>query len=292
MNILDWLIACIPILSFGILPVVATKIGGKPVDQSMGIALGSLVFAIIVFFVRKPELNLHILWIGMLSGVFWAVGSVGQFKGINYLGVSKSMPISNGGQIIGTSLLGVLLGDWVTSTSKIYGFVALALIIAGIVFTSYKESGTGEQPQWKKGILINLISVLGFTLYVGILKYYNISGWQSILPQSFGQVIGIVLISFIFFKSTPFNILSVKNGVGGVIWAVGNIALLLSQAKIGLAVAYPVSQAAIIVSVLGGVFINKEKKTRKEWVSTIIGMVIIVIGLFLIYLSSIFDRNI
>lgn len=106
--------------------------------------------------------------------------------------------------------------------------------------------------QWGKGLLINLVSVIGFTLYVGILKYMKIGGWTSILPQSFGQILGIFLISLIFFKMQPFNKPSLKNGIVGVVWAVGNIALLLSQARIGLAVAYPVSQAAVIVSVLGG----------------------------------------
>lgn len=289
MNITDWLIAGIPILSFGMLPVIATKIGGRAVDQSMGAALGSMVFAVILFLVRRPELNQHIFFVSLFSGFFWAIGSVGQFMGLKYLGVSKSMPLSCAGQIIGTSLLGILLGDWATSTSRIFGFSALALIILGTVFTSYKSSKGGIQPQWKKGILINVVSAIGFSLYVGILKYYNISGWSSILPQSFGQAIGIILISLIFFKSLPFNFLAVKNSVGGVIWGTGNIALLLSQAKLGLAVAYPISQAAIIISVLGGVFINKERKNKKEWISTIIGMVIIVIGLFFIYLSSIYD---
>jgi len=255
----------------------------------MGIGLGSLVFAIIVFVVKRPELTPHIFLIGLLSGIFWAIGSVGQFMGLQYLGVSKSMPISNGGQIIGTSLVGVMLGEWATESSKIFGFSALLLIIVGIVFTSYKDKSTGGQLQWGRGLMINLVSVIGFTLYVGILKYMKIDGWTSILPQSFGQILGIFLISLVFFKMQPFNKPSLKNGVVGVIWAVGNIALLLSQARIGLAVAYPVSQAAVIVSVLGGVFINKEKKSRKEWIFTIIGMVIILIGLYLIYLSSLHD---
>lgn len=178
------------------------------------------------------------------------------------------------------------MGDWATSQSKLYGFCALALIILGIVFTSYKEKNSEGKVQWGKGLLINLVSVIGFSLYVGILKYYKIDGWTSILPQSIGQILAIFLISLIFFKTQPFNKPSVKNGVVGVIWAVGNLALLISQAKIGLSIAYPVSQAAVIVSIFGGVYINKEKKTKKEWIFAGIGMAIILIGLFLIYLSA------
>lgn len=290
MDTLDWLVACIPILSFGILPVAATLIGGRPVEQSMGIAIGGLVFALAVMLFRRPELSPHIFLVSLLSGMCWAVGSVGQFMGMDCLGVARSMPISDGGQIIGTSLLGVLMGEWATSASRGYGFAALALLIAGIVCTSYREGTLGPKPRWKKGLLVNLVSILGFTLYVGILKYYGINGWNSILPQSVGQVLGILLISLLFFRIRPFDKPSFKNSAVGLIWGAGNIALLLSQARLGLAVAYPVSQAAVVVSVLGGVFINKEKKTRKEWVYTLAGMFLILAGLFLIYLSAVHDR--
>lgn len=287
MDILDWLIAFIPILSFGLIPVIGTLIGGKPTEQSMGIALGGFVFSLIVVLLRRPEMTPHIFIIGFLSGVFWSIGSVGQFMGINALGVSRATPMLNGGQIIGTSLLGVMLGDWVSATAKTYGFIALFLIIVGIVFTSYKQQdGTGQKPQWAKGILINLIAVLGFTAYVGILKYYQIDGWSSIFPQSIGQITAIFVIGLIYFKSQSFTKYSLRNSIIGVIWGIGNIALLLSQVSLGLAIAYPVSQAAVIVSVFGGVLINKERKTRKEWLFAGIGIAVICAGLYMIYLSG------
>ncbi len=289
MNAADWFIAFIPIFSFGILPVAATRIGGKPIEQSMGVALGSVVFALVFFLFRKPELTYPVFAVGFLSGICWAAGSLGQFGGIRYLGVSKSIPILNGGQIVATSLLGVLLGDWATAASRIYGFSALLLIIAGIVLTSYKEEKEGEKTAWRKGLWINLMAVSGYTAYIGVLKYFRIDGWSAILPQSFGQVTGVILIGLLFFKSFPLTKLAGKNSIGGLIWAIGNIALLLSQLKLGLAVAYPVSQASIIVAVLGGVFINKEHKNRKEWIAASIGMAIITAGLYLIYLSNVYD---
>lgn len=287
MDILDWLIAFIPILSFGLIPVIGTLIGGKPTEQSMGIALGGFVFSLIVVLLRRPEMTPHIFIVGFLSGVFWSIGSVGQFMGINALGVSRATPMLNGGQIIGTSLLGVMLGDWASTSAKTYGFIALFLIIVGIVFTSYKqEDGTGQKPQWAKGILINLIAVLGFTAYVGILKYYKIDGWSSIFPQSIGQITAIFIIGLLYFKSQSFTKHSFRNSIIGVIWGIGNIALLLSQVSLGLAIAYPVSQAAVIVSVFGGVLINKERKTRKEWIFAGIGIAVICVGLYMIYLSG------
>lgn len=294
MNITDFLIACIPILSWGFVPVIATLIGGKVIEQSFGIAIGSFIFACIIYAIKHPVLNLHIIGIGIVSGLFWTIGSVGQFMGLKYLGVSKSMPISNGTQIIGTSILGVFLGDWSTLNSKIFGFTALALIIVGIIFTSYKEvieNDDAKKINWSKGISVNLLSSLGFTLYVGILKYYNIDSWSSLLPQSVGQLLGINIIAFLYFKVNPYSFNSLKNSVVGVVWAIGNLAILISQMKLGLSVAYPVGQASIIVSVIAGVYFNEERKTKKEWISSIIGMIVIVLGLFFIYLSGVFDKS-
>lgn len=287
MDIIDWLIAFIPVVSFGLIPVIGTLIGGKPTEQSMGIALGGFVFSLIILLLRRPDITLHIFIIGFLSGVFWSIGSVGQFMGINALGVSRATPMLNGGQIIGTSIMGVMLGDWASAGAKTYGFIALFLIIVGIFFTSYKQQNDNKvHTQWTRGIIINLIAVLGFTAYVGILKYYRLDGWSSIFPQSIGQITAIYIIGLLYFKSQSFTKYSLRNSVIGVIWGVGNIALLLSQVSLGLAIAYPVSQAAVIVSVFGGVLINKERKTRKEWISASTGIIIICIGLFMIYLSG------
>lgn len=286
MNLLEWLVAFVPVLSFGLIPVIGTRIGGKPTEQSMGIALGGLLFSLAILLIKRPEITPHIFLVGFLSGACWAVGSVGQFQGIRYLGVARATPMLNGGQIIGTSLVGVALGDWAAGAAKAYGFTALALIIAGIVLTSYKQQNDGEKPQWGKGILINLLAASGFTAYVGILKYYQIGSLSSIFPQSAGQIAALFLFGLLFFRTQSFTRKSLGNGVSGLIWGVGNLALLLSQAKLGLAVAYPVSQAAVVVSVFGGVFINRERKTRREWLMTGIGIAVICTGLYLIYLSG------
>lgn len=286
MNIIDWLRAFIPALSFGLIPVIGTLVGGKPVQQTMGISLGALVFALVVVLIRAPEITSHIFLIGFLSGIFWAIGSVGQFQGITYLGVARATPIMNGGQIIGTSLVGIMLGDWFSGNAKIFGFIALALIILGIIFTSYHEHREAQKVEWGKGLVINIIGVIGFTAYAGLIKYYQIDSWSGILPQSMGQIIATFIIGWLVFKTNSLTKMSLKNSVVGIIWACGNLALLLSQSKLGLATVYPISQAAVIVSIFGGVYINKEHKTKKEWVSVVVGIIVICTGLFMIYQAS------
>lgn len=287
MDWLEWLVAFVPMLSFGLIPVIGTLIGGKPVEQSMGIALGGLLFSLAVLLLSRPQITPHIFLIGFLSGAFWAVGSIGQFAGIRYLGVSRATPMLNGGQIIGTSLVGIALGDWASATARAFGFSALGLIILGIVLTSYKQQRGAERPQWGRGIAVNLVAVLGFTAYVGILKYFAIDSRSSVFPQSIGQIAAIFLFGTLVLKTRTFSRKSLHNGVIGIIWGVGNLALLVSQARLGLSVAYPISQAAVVVSVFGGVFVNREPKTRREWILTTTGIAVIFAGLYLIYLSEI-----
>ncbi|MDR0983376.1 MAG: GRP family sugar transporter [Culturomica sp.] len=281
----DWLIASIPILTFGFIPVIAARVGGKASEQAAGISIGSFVFAFTLMFFRQPNFDTQSLTISFISGVFWVTGSFTQFKSMEYLGVSKSMPISACGQIVGTSLAGVCMGDWSSTISKIYGFSALLFIIIGIIFTSYKEVND-KKLNWKKGIIYNIISSVGFTAYISILRAYGISGWDSILPQSIGQIAGICIISLLLFRSLPFSRSAIKNSVTGLSWGVGNISLMIAQASLGLAVAYPVSQASVIISIIGGVLINHESKNLKEWLSATLGMLFIVFGLILIYMST------
>ncbi|WP_418991102.1 GRP family sugar transporter [Alistipes sp.] len=283
----EWLVALVPMLSFGLIPVIGTLIGGKPVEQSMGIALGGLLFSLAVVLVARPEITPRIFVVGFISGACWAVGSIGQFAGIRRLGVARATPMLNGGQIIGTALVGMALGDWASQAAREYGLSALGLIIAGILCTSYTQRSNSQKPQWAKGIAINLVAAAGFTAYVGILKYYHIASRSAVLPQSLGQIAAIFLYGTFLMKTRTFSGKTLRNGTIGIIWGVGNLALLVSGARLGLAVAYPVSQAAALVSVVGGVIINRETKTRREWVVTALGFAAILGGLYLLYLSEI-----
>lgn len=46
------------------------------------------------------------------------------------------------------------------------------------------------------------------------------------------------------------------------------------------------NRASAFGEALGGVFINREHKTRREWLMTGIGIAVICAGLYLIYLSG------
>ncbi|WP_373954781.1 GRP family sugar transporter [Exiguobacterium acetylicum] len=274
---MDILIAIVPALMWGSLPLVVSKIGGSTAQQIIGTTLGALLFAIVTFFFVSPEMSTTAWVAGFFSGAFWALGQKNQFAAFRQMGVSKTMPISTGMQLVGTSLFGVLaFGEWSTTTALILGISALVLIIAGVAFTSYKEDKSKEDENIGKGLTLLLISTVGYVGYVVIARWFDINGWEAVLPQAIGMVVSAILLSLregdLFTKKTA------GNTIGGLMWAVGNVALLFATAKVGVATSFSLSQTGVVISTIGGVLLLKESKTKKEMTFVIIGCILVVAG--------------
>ncbi|MDG3086628.1 GRP family sugar transporter [Vibrio hannami] len=115
-----------------------------------------------------------------MSGVFWALGQTNQLKSIQLIGVSKTMPISTGLQLVSTSLFGVLVfHEWATTISIVLGVLALIFIIAGVVLTSLedrRQKSEEKNGDMKKGIIILLISTLGYLVLIVVARFFHVSG--------------------------------------------------------------------------------------------------------------------
>ncbi|EAE8124397.1 glucose transporter GlcU [Listeria monocytogenes] len=272
-------IALIPAVMWGIMPLVVSKIGGKPRQQIIGTTFWALAFAIGVFIFTNPEYTATIIIASFVSGAFWSLGQMNQFRAFTQVGVSKTMPLSTGMQLVGTSLFGVFaFHEWGTTSKLVLGFSALALIIIGIFLTSYqqhKDENSGQN--MKKGIITLLISSVGYVGYVVITRWFDISGWDAILPQAIGMVVAGLLFS-IKSEEKRFTKQTWLNMIPGVMWATGNLALLFSNKLVGIATGFSLSQMGVVISTIGGILFLGEKKTKKELILVIIGVVLVIIG--------------
>lgn len=116
----------------------------------MGTVIGAFIIGSITYIMVQPELNTKILLVGMVSGAFWAFGQGNQLKSVELIGVSKTMPISTGLQLVGTTLISVIFfNEWKTMTSIILGVIALTLLIIRVMLTSLK----GKEDDQTKGNL-------------------------------------------------------------------------------------------------------------------------------------------
>ena len=282
---MDLLIALLPALLWGSVVLINVKVGGSPYEQIMGTVLGAFIIGTITYFIVQPELNLKILAVGIISGAFWALGQGNQLKSVELIGVSKTMPISTGLQLVSTTLISVLFfNEWTTIKAVVLGIAALLLLVVGVILTSLKDDNEdGGNNNYKKALPILIISTIGYVTYVVIGQFFGVEGWDALFPQAIGMLIGGILLSF---KHQPKKKNILKNIIPGVVWALGNMALFYSQPKVGVATSFSFSQMLVVVSTLGGIFILKEKKTKKQYIGIAIGIVLIIIAAFLLGLAK------
>ena len=83
--------------------------------------------------------------------------------------------------------------------------LALVCIIIGVILTSLQseeEKNAEQAANFKRGIVILLISTVGYLVYVVVIRLFNVDGWSALLPQAVGMVLGGILLTF---KHHPFN---------------------------------------------------------------------------------------
>ncbi len=284
---MDILLAILPAIFWGSIVLFNVKLGGGPYSQTLGTTIGALIFSLVIYMIVQPALSPLIFVVGIISGLFWALGQSNQLKSIELMGVSKTMPISTGMQLVSTSLFGVIVfKEWSTTTSIILGVLALVLIIIGIILTSLKDKNRENQEQagsFKKGIVTLLISTLGYLIYVVIARLFGVDGWAALFPQAIGMFIGGLILTA---KHKPFNVYAIKNILPGLIWAAGNMFLFISQPKVGVATSFSLSQMGIVIATLGGIFILGEKKTKRQLVGIAIGIILIILSAVLLGLAK------
>lgn len=269
----------LPALAWGILPLAVARIDGKPINQIFGTAVGTLIVSIVVTVVLQPNLAVVTFLLAALAGGFWIVGQLGQYNAYKAIGVSQTMPISTGLQLIGTSLIGVFLfGEWVSSKAKLFGFLGIILLIIGIFLTAKKDQKTAAKNE--TGTLVMLVlTTIGYLVYNSIPKAMASSGLAIFFPESVGMVVAVLL--YILVTRQP-EVLKAKSSwqslLAGFIFSIASVTYILSVRDNGVNSAFVVSQLSVVISTIGGMVFLHEKKSPHELRLTLFGLVMIVAG--------------
>lgn len=276
-----------PLLGWGLYPTIASKIGGKPVNQIVGSTLGTLIFAIILFFANDLTLPTGIdLTLGIISGIGWASAQILTFKSFELVGSSRAMPITTAFQLIVASLWGVVhLGNWPTITDKLIGALALVLIIIGARFTVWSEKkDSANSSNIKKAVIILAVGEIGYWLYSAAPQETSITGMNAFLPQAIGMVIVAVVYSLVIAIKEKENaltqVVSYKQIISGFFFAFAALTYLISaQPNMnGLATGFILSQTSVVLATLTGIWFLGQKKTSKEMKITIVGLILILLA--------------
>lgn len=278
------LYALVPMFAWGSIGFVSNKIGGKPNQQTLGMTLGALLFAFVVCLFVRPEMSVSLWVFGIIGGMLWSMGQNGQFRAMQYMGVSVGNPLSSGAQLVFGSLIGaIVFGEWSKPIQYTLGIIALILLVIGFYFTSKRDSDnaeTNEMTDFGKGFRALTYSTVGYLSYT--ILFNNIMKFDAlavIFPMSVGMVLGAMI--FMKFR-IQFEPVVLKNTLVGLMWGVGNIFMLLAAAKAGLAIAFSFSQLGVVISIVGGILFLGETKTRKEMRWLTIGIACFIVGAVLL----------
>lgn len=285
MNTTAILIGLGPLLGWGLYPTIASKIGGRPVNQILGSTLGTLIFALVFASVNGMGLPTGMdLIFSILSGVGWAIAQIITFQSFTLIGSSRAMPITTAFQLLGASLWGVFaLGDWPGVSAKLLGGFALVLIILGAWMTVWTEEKTQEKASiLKKAVLLLAVGEIGYWAYSAAPQATSIDGMHAFLPQAIGMLLVALVYSVILSvkdkeKSALTEAVSYKHIFSGFFFAFAALTYLISaQPNMnGLATGFILSQTSVVLATLTGIWFLGQKKTKKEMTITIIGLVLI-----------------
>ncbi|WP_297815314.1 GRP family sugar transporter [uncultured Lactobacillus sp.] len=280
---MKYLYLFIPALGWGLMPLVIASVKKSTVyNQIVGTVAASFVFGALVMLILHPAISWSLFLISALGGALWVVGQVGQYISYARIGVSETMPISTGLQLIGVPLVGVVaFGEWGSSQAKIWGFLGILVLIFGVVLTSMTDKGTAEGSKQNQvsTIILLVLTTLGYVASSSIPKALTGSG----VSIFFGQTAGMVVAVFIYTLATG-NIAAwgqkatFQSGVAGILYSVAALAYILSVQANGVNMAFVISQLCVVISTLGGLIFLHEKKTQKGLVFTLLGLVLIIAG--------------
>lgn len=280
---MDLLIALLPALFWGSVVLINVLVGGGPYNQIRGTTFGALIIGVILLLTGNAKFDdFTVIIVGLISGAFWALGQGYQLKSVSLIGVSKTMPISTGLQLVGTTLFSaIFLGEWSTGTQVVLGLTAMVLLVIGITMTSMKGKNEASESSknFGKAMPILLISTVGYVVYVVIAQIFGVDGTNALFFQSIGMAIGGLILSAkheTSAKSTLWNL------IPGVVWGIGNLFMFYSQPKVGVATSFSFSQLLVIVSTLGGIFLLGERKDKRQMVGIWAGIVLIIVAAFLL----------
>ena len=288
MNTTALLIGLGPLLGWGLYPTIASKIGGKPVNQILGSTLGTLIFAIIFSVSQGISLATGTdLLLGILSGIGWASAQIITFYCFGLIGSSKAMPVTTAFQLLGASLWGVIaLGNWPGVSAKVFGGLALILIIVGASLTVWTEEKSDENTSiLKKAVIMLAIGEIGYWGYSAAPQATSLTGQEAFLPQAIGMVLVAIIYSLVLSvktkeKSAFIEVVSYKHIFSGFFFAFAALTYLISAQPDmnGLATGFILSQTSVVLATLTGIWFLGQKRTKKEMTMTLIGLALIIIA--------------
>lgn len=240
--------------------------------MAVGIGLSALVLSLLLGY--PVGFNLY----GLVSGVLWAAANAIFLVAAANLGLARAVPIASSLVIIFSFLWGGLVFAEMPA-GLLAGFLGIGLIVVGVSLIGM--IGNTASQNIRKGLFSAMAAGVIWGSQLVPLKIGRVSTEDFFFPVCLGILLSGVIIFALSRKGFKKEALGMSL-LSGLIWNIGNLLSLVSLAIIGLAKEGPISQAAVLVAVLWGLFYFKEITSPKLKWQILAGALILFTGIIIL----------
>jgi glucose uptake protein len=286
---LGTLYAVVTVLAWGIWLAPSQNIPFKNQRiRTFYVAAANLALATLIFFLQGFRgLTWQIFWLPFIGGLVWAVSGFMAFTATDLLGMARAYglwaPIN-----VGVSILwGTVIFDEFIALRPLMLLmlvISLAIIITGILLIILAK-GTGAHTESRRAFWIGVLGALGAGVLWGTyfipIKISSASTWVASFPLAVGIFAGSTVL--VALTSQPLRLDQASEyarvSATGVLWGIGNYAMLLLVEQIGAGRGFTISQLGIVVNGLIGVYVLKDPQPGSRAATlTLIGCILATIG--------------
>lgn len=260
--------------------------------KTLYVAAANLLLTVMVFAAQGFRgLTWDVFWLPFLGGLVWAVSGYLAFSAARILGLARAFGIWSPLNAVTAMLWGILLfGEFHQSSAVTIGLLLLALviIIAGILMIIFAK-GSGINSVLSASFRFGLIAAIGAGVLWGSyfipVRLSGVSPWVGAFPLAIGIFTGSAILAAFTRQSLRLASASdtLRTLLTGLMWGIGNYAMLLLVEQLGAGRGYTISQLGVVVNSLMGVFVFKDPQPGTRAAAfTIIGCIVATGGAILL----------
>jgi glucose uptake protein len=222
-------------------------------------------------------------WQGFIAGLMWTIGGYYSFVAVQEEGLARATARWVGSSSLIAALAGIFIlkeqFTYPVANAFFMGTLVLAIILMARlqdVENSSTIKDTSDKPPHRRLIPVSILTGLAFGTYLLPLQSHSAPLLAHTPAIGTGIGIGIIIGALLAaLKGNIKNLIkesqgspkagkSIVWGAGaGLFWISGNTAATLCVASLGMTQGYPLTQMALFVSILWGVFAFRELKGKR-----------------------------
>ncbi len=261
------------------------------VGMTAGAAVGSAAYWLLA---GMPFAHTPAALLSVVIGANWAVGTYAYAAGTRNIGLAKATAIKNTQPVV-TTIGGFLFFNEAATTNPVFASAGAFLVVV----TAYVLSSTAHREESVPDASLRgyLVPIIASVLYganglgMKLLTEYGVPRPQMNLGIGVGAMLGgmgtyvIVRRRFDFLKAASARDHALA-ALGGVVWAVALVTMIVSVAYVGVAVSWALLNLSIVISVLYGVIVLKEIDMGRRWRQVIGGLFLAGLGVLALYAAK------